>query len=123
MPGGMADPVEKQSSATSPNSPSRADGRRLTMRVAVIAAMPIELRPLVRALGLQPSGDDYVGTLNGHEIIAAKMGVGMTGATATTERLLRSGDVDRVVVIGICGGLDASIPIRSVPLPEGVLPS
>jgi nucleoside phosphorylase len=84
------------------------------MRVAVVAAMPIELRPLVKAAGLQRSGDDYAGPLAGHEIIAAKMGVGMTGATATTERLLKSGDVDRVVVIGICGGLDESIPIGSV---------
>jgi nucleoside phosphorylase len=88
------------------------------MRIAVVAAMPIELRPFVRAAGLQPSGDDYVGTLAGHDIIAAKMGVGMTGATHTTERLLQSGDVDRVVVIGICGGLDESIPIGSVLSPE-----
>jgi adenosylhomocysteine nucleosidase len=88
------------------------------MRVAVVAAMPIELRPLVKAAGLRPSGDDYTGTLAGHEIIAAKMGVGMTGATETTERLLHSGDVDRVVVIGICGGLDETIPIGTVLSPE-----
>jgi adenosylhomocysteine nucleosidase len=84
------------------------------MRIAVVAAMPIELRPFVKAVGSQPSGDDFVGTLAGHDIIAAKMGVGMSGATATTERLLQAGDVDRVVVIGICGGLDESIPIGSV---------
>jgi nucleoside phosphorylase len=88
------------------------------MRIAVVAAMPMELRPFVRAAGLQPSGDDYTGTFAGHEIIAAKMGVGMTGATKTTERLLQSRDVDRVVVIGICGGLDESIPIGSVLSPE-----
>jgi adenosylhomocysteine nucleosidase len=80
--------------------------------------MPIELRPFVRALGLQSSGDDFVGTLAGHDIVAAKMGVGMTGATATTERLLQGGNVDRVVVIGICGGLDETIPIGSVLSPE-----
>jgi nucleoside phosphorylase len=88
------------------------------MRIAVLAAMPIELRPFVRAAGLQPSGDDHVGTLAGHEIIATKMGVGMTGAAKATERLLRSGDVDRVIVIGICGGLDESIPIGTVLSPE-----
>ena len=80
--------------------------------------MPIELRPLVRAAGLQPSGDDHVGEVAGHSMIAAKMGVGMTGATATTERLLRTGDVDRVIVIGICGGLDETIPIGTVLSPE-----
>jgi nucleoside phosphorylase len=67
---------------------------------------------------LQRSGDDYTGTVASHEIIAAKMGMGMTGATATTERLLLAGPVDRVVVIGICGGLDESIPIGSVLSPE-----
>ena len=88
------------------------------MRVAIVAAMPIELRPLVKAAGLQPAGDDYVGSVAGHTIVAAKMGVGMTGATATTERLLDTGDVDRVIVIGICGGLDESIPIGTVLSPE-----
>jgi nucleoside phosphorylase len=46
------------------------------------------------------------------------MGVGMKGATVTTERLLRTGDVDRVIVIGICGGLDETFPIGTVLSPE-----
>jgi adenosylhomocysteine nucleosidase len=94
------------------------DWKALSMHIAVLAAMPIELRPFVRSAGLQPSGEDYTGSVAGHDITAAKMGVGMTGATRTTERLLRAGDVDRVVVIGICGGLDESIPIGSVLSPE-----
>ena len=67
---------------------------------------------------MQPSGEDYVGSVAGHDIVAAKMGVGMTGATKTTERLLDAGDVDRIVVIGICGGLDESVPIGTVLSPE-----
>ena len=91
------------------------------MRVAIVAAMPNELHPLVKALNLQRSGDDYVGTVAGHDVVAAKMGVGMTGASRTTERLLDRGDIDRVVVIGICGGLDETVPIASVISPAVIV--
>src|SRR5258708_4289829 len=91
------------------------------MRIAVLAAMPSELRPLIKALDLQPSDDVYIGTYAGHDVVAAKMGVGMTGASRTTERLLDRGDIDRVVVIGICGGLDETVPIASVLSPAVIV--
>jgi nucleoside phosphorylase len=88
------------------------------MRVAMLAAMPMELKPIVRILNLTQSGDDYVGKLGDIDIVATKMGVGMTGATKTTERLLDQGDIDRVLVVGICGGLDETVPIGTVLHPE-----
>lgn len=88
------------------------------MRVAILTAMPIELRPVVRGLKLERSGDDYTGKLGGTDIVATTMGMGMTGATRTTERLLADGGVDRVLVVGICGGLDEKVPIGTVLHPE-----
>jgi len=91
------------------------------MVVAVLAAMPSELQPFVRATGLRKQDGLYAGTWSGHDLVARTMGVGMTGATETTERALASGDVDRLVVIGIAGGIGPSLPIGHVLVPEVVV--
>jgi adenosylhomocysteine nucleosidase len=45
------------------------------------------------------------------------MGLGMNPAAAAAERILDRGDVDRLLVVGICGGLDESVPIGTVLCP------
>ncbi len=91
------------------------------MRVAVLAAMPLELRPFAKAVGLRRVDDRFTGELAGHDIVATTMGVGMTRATHAAERMLALGNVDRMVVIGICGGIDMALPIGHVITPEVVV--
>lgn len=90
-------------------------------RVAVLAAMRSELRPFVRAAGLRREGDVLTGVVGSHDVVATIMGVGMDGAARTTERVLAAADVGRVIVIGIAGGIDTSLPIGHVLTPELVV--
>lgn len=91
------------------------------MRFAVVAAMPSELQPFVRALELQRADDVHTGVVRTHDVVATTMGVGMTEAARTTERLLQAGGIDRVLVVGIAGGIDSSLPIGHVVTPEVVV--
>ena len=50
-------------------------------RVAIIAPMPNELRPVVRLLGLRRTGERggmplYTGTVDGTEVVATRSGIG-----------------------------------------------
>jgi adenosylhomocysteine nucleosidase len=98
--------------------------------VGVLTAMGSELRPFVRSSGLARQGADgtggrsgatYGGGIGRHTVIATIMGVGMTGAARTAERLLATGEIDRMVVVGIAGGLDPGLPIGAVVVPEEVV--
>jgi adenosylhomocysteine nucleosidase len=94
-------------------------------RVAVLGAMANELRPFVKLLPLRPepwgSGTIYRGTTGNTEVLASITGIGMTGATQTTERMLAEGRIDQVIMMGIAGGLDPSLVIGDLVVPEVVL--
>ena len=50
-------------------------------RVAIIAPMPNELRPVVKLLGLRRTGERggmpvYTGTVGGTEVVATRTGIG-----------------------------------------------
>ena len=83
--------------------------------------MPSELRPFARSCGLERRGTTYVGSVGPHQVVATLMGVGMTGATRAAERLLADDAVERIVVVGIAGGVDPSVPIGQVVVPEEVV--
>jgi adenosylhomocysteine nucleosidase len=94
--------------------------------VAIIAPMPNELRPVVRMLGLRRTGERggmpvYTGTIGGAEVVATRTGVGPALAEAATEQLLGSTDVDRVVVVGIAGGLASVSAVGDLVVPEEVV--
>ena len=78
-------------------------------RVGLIAPMPSELRPLIKALSLQRVKPDdtsmYVGVAGDTEIVATQNGIGTKLATEATERLLDTTPVDHVLVVGIAGGM------------------
>jgi adenosylhomocysteine nucleosidase len=96
-------------------------------RTAFICAMPMELKPLVRKLGLRRTKvggvDVHSGTLAGREVVAAVTGMGTKLATAATERLLDAVAVERVVVFGITGAVENETPIGTLILPEVVVNS
>ena len=78
-------------------------------RIAVLGAMPSELRPLVKPLGLRKAHLGAIevrsGRLGDAEVVALKTGIGPVEAQRATEQLLKGGPFDRVVMIGIAGGI------------------
>ncbi|MEJ7584586.1 MAG: hypothetical protein WKF43_10995 [Acidimicrobiales bacterium] len=95
--------------------------------IAFVCAMPMEMRPLVRPLSLRRTDRAGLplraGTLDGVPVFAIVTGIGTKLATTATERLLDAVAVDRVVVVGVTGALDGTLPIGSLVLPEVVVDS
>src|SRR5438067_8696509 len=87
--------------------------------------MPMELKPLIRTLGLSRAAAGHAfsheGTIGDDTVVATVSGMGPRLATEATERLLDAVDVDRVVMIGIAGGVDPALPIGHVLTPAVVI--
>jgi nucleoside phosphorylase len=94
------------------------------VRIGLVAPMPSELRPLVKALGMKRVRDDdptmYVGIAGTKELVATTSGMGTKLATEATERLLELLPFDHVMVVGIAGGMGASA-VGDVIAPEVVV--
>lgn len=95
--------------------------------LAFICAMPMELRPLTRRLGLQKTDIGGVnvrsGVLGDHTVVAIATGMGTILASQSTERLLEAVTPGRVLVFGITGAVDDEIPIGAIVHPELVVDS
>lgn len=89
--------------------------------IAFACAMPMEVRPLRRRLGLRKSGAGYIGKVGDRAVIAMVTGIGTALAGTATTRLLDAVDVEWVVVVGITGAIDDHTPIGSLVLPEQVV--
>jgi nucleoside phosphorylase len=89
--------------------------------------MPMELKPLVRRLGLTKMAVEGVpahgGWLGGRRVVAIVTGMGTRLAATAVERLLDAVTVGRVVVVGITGAVDNDTPIGTLVLPEVVVDS
>ena len=82
--------------------------------------MPMELRPLVKKLGLTKDGPRRVGD----GVVAIYTGMGTELATKSTEALLDAvPGIERVVVFGITGAVDDETPIGALIIPEKVVNS
>lgn len=94
------------------------------MRVAVLAPMPSELRPLVKHAQLEREPGDgpaiYRGSVGHADILASKTGIGTKAAAAAAERMLKLGDIDLMLVVGIAGGVGTTLGIADVLVPETV---
>jgi nucleoside phosphorylase len=77
-------------------------------RVGLLAPMPSEFAPLVKALSLQRTESGYTGTAGSIELVAAKTGIGTRLAARATEKLLDASPIDHVMVVGIAGGMGSS---------------
>lgn len=93
-------------------------------RVAVVAAMPSELRPFTSTLGLRRHHLDgralHAGPVGTTEVVAISTGIGTTAAAEATAWLLDAVTVDHVIMIGVAGGLAADLPVRSLLVPRTV---
>lgn len=87
--------------------------------------MPLELRPLVRALGLRRSslGDAsaYVGRAGAREIAAVITGIGTRSAARAAERLFEAFAFERALVVGIAGGVAPGAALGELIVPAFVL--
>jgi len=94
-------------------------------RIVILAPMRSELRPLVRALSLQrsASGDRSLmwGTLGRIEVVATTTGIGTKAAAQTAERILDSGPIRHLVVVGVAGGIGPSIDVGDLVVPQLVI--
>jgi len=94
------------------------------MRFGVLAPMPSELRPVVKAFGLAKGRhgelDGHVGTAGPHEVVATTTGIGTELATRAATRMVERGGVDHVVVVGIAGGIGPTSAVRTLVVPEVV---
>jgi len=97
--------------------------------VAVLAPLPLELDAVVSAFGLEPIGSDrtlWTGRCGGSIVTARRPGMGPAAARAATARLFDDpppggGNVDHVMVVGICGGLDPALEVGTVLTPGQVV--
>lgn len=78
------------------------------MRVGLLAPMPSEFSPLVKACALARTESGWGGTAGAIELVAGKTGIGTRLAAEATVRLLDSAPIDHVMVVGIAGGMGSS---------------
>lgn len=89
-------------------------------RVAMLAPMTHELDPIVRLLDLEADGEVHKGRAGDVEVLATLTNIGMAAGAAAAERVLDL-DVDWVMVVGIAGGVDRSLSIGALVVPEVVV--
>ena len=91
--------------------------------IAFVCAMPMELTPLRRELGLVEvkrgrHARVHRGGLGDRDVVAIVTGMGTELATAGVERLLDAVAVDHVLVVGITGALENETPIGTLVCPR-----
>ena len=92
-------------------------------RIAVTAAMREEIEPLAKRLedlAAAPDGAFALGRLSGAEVALTITGAGWANAERGLTRLLESFRPDRILVLGIGGGLTPDLEIGDLILAEEV---
>jgi len=93
-----------------------------TAPLLVVAALAIELAPLVRRLGLaRDAAGTWHGARRGARIVAATTGIGLARARATTDALLRAHAPRAALAIGIAGALRRGLAVGDVVVPADVV--
>ena len=93
--------------------------------IAFVCAMPLELKPLTKRLGLRRGAlggaPARTGTLDGRPVVALVTGMGTRCAAAGMRRLLDAVTPSQVLVVGIAGAVDDETPIGALVIPERVI--
>lgn len=94
-------------------------------RAAILAPMPMELRPVVRAARLRRAAGDgpvrHEGAVGSWEVVAAMTGIGTAKAAAATVAVLDTAEVDHVVVVGIAGAVGPTHGVGHAIAPTAVV--
>ena len=95
------------------------------MRLAFLAPMPPELRPLKTMLSLQKQTAGgttlHTGTLGQADVVAMVTGIGTERAAHATEHILDTGPFDHLLVIGVAGSVSRDLDIGDVVVPDVVI--
>lgn len=103
--------------------PARATPIDATPRTAVLCAFEPEWKAL-RAIAKDMVEQNYkgvpivTGEIEGKKVVLAMTGVSMVNAAMTTQMTLERYNVTRIVVSGIAGGVDPSLNIGDIAVPE-----
>lgn len=93
--------------------------------IAFVCAMPMELEPVTRELGLvevEMDGHSYwTGSLGPLDVVGVVTGMGTRLAAEGVERLLDAFDVGHLLVVGIAGAGMGDAPIGALVMPEVVV--
>jgi adenosylhomocysteine nucleosidase len=89
-------------------------------RVGMLAPMEPELEPIIRQIGMERDGDVCRGNLGNVEVVAMLTRIGLDAGADAARRIIEH-DVDWVMVVGIAGGVDRTLTIGDVVVPERVL--
>jgi adenosylhomocysteine nucleosidase len=93
--------------------------------IAFVCAMPMELRPLTKRLGLRKAevggAPARTGTLDGRPVVGIVTGMGTQLAAPGVSRLFEALTPAQVLVVGITGAVDDETPIGTLVLPEWVV--
>jgi adenosylhomocysteine nucleosidase len=92
--------------------------------------MPLEMAAVTSVFGLHSSGEDvpapWTGQAGDSSVIAVHSGMGPARTRTTAVRLLEEGrrdgrQVDHMMIVGICGGLDPALPVGTLINPQIVV--
>ncbi|GLK85077.1 5'-methylthioadenosine/S-adenosylhomocysteine nucleosidase [Ancylobacter defluvii] len=103
--------------------PAAAEPVDATPRIAVLCAFEPEWKAL-RAVATHMEERDYkgvpivTGEIEGKPVVLVMTGVSMVNAAMTTQMTLDRYNVTRIVVSGIAGGVDPSLNIGDIAVPE-----
>ena len=79
-------------------------------RIAIIAALPGELKPLVaNGTWRQSAQSVWTGSVNGHEAVAVAGGIGAPAAAHAIELALNHGPVDALISYGWAGAITCAV--------------
>jgi adenosylhomocysteine nucleosidase len=92
-------------------------------RTAIITAFAPEKTAMIALLADKKTytlhGTEIVaGTLAGHPVLLAESGVSMVNASLTAQNLIDRFKIERIVFSGIAGGIDPSLHVGDVVVPE-----
>jgi adenosylhomocysteine nucleosidase len=94
-------------------------------RIAVLAPMRSELKPLLKPLGLSRSREREPGFLwgkvGGIEVVAALTGIGMRAGAQSAARIIEATSPDHLIVVGVAGGIGGSVAVGDLIVPDLVL--
>jgi adenosylhomocysteine nucleosidase len=94
-------------------------------RVAILAPMRSELKPLSKPLGLSASfqTDSQLlwGWAGGTEVVATLTGIGMRAGAKAAGRIIEATSPDHLIIVGIAGGIGNQVAIGDLIVPNLVL--
>lgn len=96
------------------------------MRTALIAALHEELAallPIIEGCVVERRGgrDFHVGRVHGHDVVAVLSGIGKVAAATTATLLADHWRVDRMLFLGVAGGLGAGVRVGDVVVADALL--